>query len=477
MNVDEISEKVNKYLHSEDFFEWMEEKVLPYIKPHIEKFAKENADKAQEYINDPEKLEKDFEQFVGITNKVEWILNIVDIAIIGQLLIATLTTLIPSGGTSLIAFFTSMGARQLIKQGIKKAAKVVISRLIKKLSLRAFKKFAISNGIKIGGAFAREFIFRYTLYNALQIVSSGVKVGGAGALLAAQHILGKYGTELGMPNQLLQILMNVEITPEYFLDIVEQEISNNKLYLEEMLTLQGMQHLSIGAVARLLGINSSRRLLYFSENFKNLNQGINNQTVSVKGLRRALENNQQRLQGYFSENDISEQEILSIIQREKVLEFLIPIYQKSLKQIAAHENTKERQIKAIEKAIEQKRMIYPILEESFTEFATLAFLEKYQEYFDQHREEMEELLRDAINLDIVSIEELMRQSKAQNFAQLLSMLKESKTLEITGLIDRLTFGNTNHKEKSTIFQQFREIYNVDKYISSLYQLIFNKVDL
>lgn len=474
---EKVGEQLNKTLHGEEFLSWMEEKVTPVVLPKMEEFAKANAHKAKEYINNPELLEKDFEQFTGWMNKADWILDVVDILLIIKMVTAAIATALPTAGGSLVALFSGLAGRQLLKQGLRVAAKIVFKRVVRKLSVRAFKKYAIVGGIKIAGAFAREFGYRYILYNCLTILYSAVKVGGAGTLITAQYILSKYGNEIGLPPQVVELVTDPDITSEFFTNILKDQIQSLSDHMERMLTLKGLTNLSIGAAARLLGLNGSRHILTFSENFHTLNKALQAGTITGKTLRLALERTKERTKNFVSaqEDNITFDEIERILIDRKVLNLLHSNYVENLQKIALREKGKEKQKKVVVDIVEEKKNIYPIIEENLTELATLEFLIKYNNYFSANNNSFFELLKDAIDIDVLSIEALMNQTQTTSIIDMLKVFREGKILELLGLIDRLTFGNSKNEDRLVILAELRKIYRVEEYKLSLEKLIFKKV--
>lgn len=478
-----VSNQVNNFVHSETFISWAQNEAAPTVKKDLEKFLKDPsiANKIHEYQQDPEKLEEDFLKYTGYLDKVDTIFTVLDIATIVAMAISALGSF---GGTAAVGAGVRALVRQTIKEGMRSVAKTIFRRALATTSAGVLKRYALLGVGRFSAGIIREIGWRVAIHAALSSVIAGLQAGSIAALVAAKDAVLNHGTDLGMPLSLIQEVTKPEVNASVFKSIIDNYLQGLQDYTLKLVTTKtGLMHVTMGGLARAVGVNKLASYMHFSQGYRQSyaaakagtltaatyakTYGLRHQLHSVHELAKDKTDQLQNLkEKRKNKNTDTEIDIEDVIKKSSLPTLLHRNYERTLRDIIFDKDAKQAQ-----KLVDNKIRVanYRIAEavEILQELAILDVIQRHQRSLavSANEEIFNELLEDIIDTSGTNAYALMQSMGVESIDQLVAALRESKTTELDGLLDALALGDENLNalqdalKKTYRIAQFKEALN------------------
>lgn len=479
----ELSQKVEEFLTSSSVVKWIEETMTPYLEKPVEEFVQKNADKAPEYLSNPETLIADITNEFPIIKYLDYLMKAMDAAFILSSLFSIATIVFSAGATSEIAIpaeVAKWAARKELKVFIRKYARNLLTKITARLAATTITRL----GLGAIAGISKHFLIEAALQAGLLITYNLIKsVVTDATLTATKNIIAEKGaTEFGLPKEVIEQLINPDTDTDAFHRILDSFTNQTEKGLAQLFTTeQGFKSLAFGAALRklwnVLGTKSQVSKLNMRADLHHMLQDPS--YSNVNRLKQNLLNQTQRAENIRSDNEkasenslMTKSEVKHILSGSSIPKSLYNDYYEYIEKATSHLQDPEAAKKLATQKVQAADLTVNSIHEAILELGTLDFIKQYKDQLASQPRELEALLQKAAQTN-APIQSLMEETETKDVNSLVDALRKSKQQTIQQLLGRLMIGNKTQSDEAALMDYFTREASLSDYKQNLYEEIFH----
>lgn len=455
---EDVSTNIDDALHSNSFLNWLEERVQPIIEKSLEKLFLINKDKMQEYIQNPQKIEEDFNSMFNIIDYVDYILDALTIASIAGALF--------SGGTSLLGAVAGLSGKVIFKLALKFGLKEIIKKIVKRMILRIGPKVLtkLSKGLikNYSTALIKELTFRIKILIFLETLTLFIETGKIVGIESIKKIVKERSIELGLSNNFTNEILSPNTNPQLIKKIIDKEKELVLSFINSTLSAQGITQVGLGAALRMTGLNRAALIEREKNKLQALSSNLpQNNLTQVDRFKSKIENNSN---SKLQESRVEVSNFDKLFKQSRLPMSLRSDYERMEKEYLGKYGEEGK--KLFEDKIESASSFVGPIVETIKELSTINFIKQNESLFIKRKDILDELLDDVSNISIQSPKDLMKE-RGGTLNKVLTSFKEEKKQTLLKLLEQITNKKVDEdlflKLQSDIFKS----YNLSQYFNKI----------